>query len=95
MTSAGFVANEADRCVYYRYGGGGVILCLYVDDILIFGTCLKVIEELKDFLSKNFDMKDLGVADVILNIKLLRRKWWGQTGAIPLYGEDSKSLCLP
>ena len=72
MTSAGFVANEADRCVYYRYGGGGVILCLYVDDILIFGTNLNVIEEVKDFLSKNFDMKDLGVADLILNIKLLR-----------------------
>ena len=69
-------------------------MCLYVDDILIFGTSLNVIEEVKNFLSKNFDMKDLGVADVILNIKLLRRKWWGHTGAIPLYGEGSKSLCL-
>ena len=57
----------------YRYGGGeGVILCLYVDDILIFGTSLKVIEEVKSLLSQNFEMKDLGVADVILNIKLLR-----------------------
>nr|AAV44166.1 putative polyprotein [Oryza sativa Japonica Group] len=46
LTSAGFVVNEADKCVYYRYGGGeGVILCLYVDDILIFGTSLNVIEE--------------------------------------------------
>ena len=36
LTSAGFVVNEADKCVYYRYCGG--ILCLYVDDILIFGT---------------------------------------------------------
>ena len=95
MTYAGFVANEADRCVYYCYGGGdGVILYLYVDDILILGTSLNVIEEVKGFLSKNFDMKDLGVADVILNIKLLRRKWWGHTGAIPLYGEGSKLLCL-
>jgi hypothetical protein len=59
--------------VYYRYGGGkGVILCLYVDDILIFGSILKVIEEVKKFLSNNFEMKDLGEADVILNIKLLR-----------------------
>ena len=23
LTSAGFVIKEADRCVYYRYGGGG------------------------------------------------------------------------
>ena len=65
--------NEADKCVYYRFGGGeGVILCLYVDDILIFGTSLNVIKEVKDFLSQNFEMKDLGEADVILNIKLVR-----------------------
>jgi hypothetical protein len=73
LTAAGFAVNEADKCVYYRHGGGeGVILCLYVDDILIFGTNLKVIEEVKAFLSHCFEMKDLGVADVILNIKLLR-----------------------
>lgn len=81
LTSAGFVVNEADKCVYYRHGGGeGVILCLYVDDILIFGTNLKVIEEFKTFLSKCFDMKDLGVVDVILNIKLVR----GDNGEITL-----------
>ena len=80
MTYAGFVANEADICVYYRYSGGeGVIMCLHVDDILIFGTSLNVIEKVKSFLSKNFDMKDLGVADVILNIKLLREGNGGVT----------------
>jgi hypothetical protein len=37
LTSAGFIVNEADKCIYYRHGGGkSVILCLYVDDILIF-----------------------------------------------------------
>jgi hypothetical protein len=35
-------------------------MCLYVDDILIFGTDLEAIMETKVFLSKNFDMKDLG-----------------------------------
>jgi hypothetical protein len=61
LTSTGFAINEADRCVYYRCGGGeGVILCLYVDDILIFGTNIDVINEVKSFLSKSFDMKDLG-----------------------------------
>jgi hypothetical protein len=73
LTSVGFAMNEADKCVYYRYGGGkGVILCLYVDDILILGTSLDVIKETKDFLSNNFEMKDLGETDVILKIKLLR-----------------------
>jgi hypothetical protein len=67
LTSVGFVTNEADKCVYYRYGGGeGVILCLYVDDILTFGTSFELIKEVKDFLSQKFEMKDLGEADVIL-----------------------------
>ena len=53
LTSAGFSVNEADKCVYYRYGGGqGVILCLYIDDILIFGTNTVVIDEVKSFLSR-------------------------------------------
>ena len=39
---------------------------------LIFGTSLNVIKEVKYLLSNNFEMKDLGEADVILNVKLLR-----------------------
>jgi len=46
--------NEADKCVYYRYGGGeGVIMCLYVNDILIFGNNINVIKEVKVLLSSN------------------------------------------
>jgi hypothetical protein len=75
LTSVGFVVNEADKCVYYCHGGGeGDILCLYVDDIFIFGTIMKVIPETKSFLSKSFDMKDLGEAAVILNIKLIKNE---------------------
>jgi hypothetical protein len=60
-------------CVYYLYDGGkGVILCLYVNDILIFGTTLDEINDVTLFLSQNFDLKDLGEDDVILNIKLIK-----------------------
>jgi hypothetical protein len=59
--------------VYYRHGGGQkVILCLYVDDRLIFGTSLDVINEVNTFLCQSFDMKDMGDTDVILNIKLIK-----------------------
>ena len=51
----------------------GVIICLYVDDMLIFGTDEQVINCTKSFLSSNFDMKDLGEADVILGIKMIRK----------------------
>jgi hypothetical protein len=73
LISAGFNVNEADRCLYYRHGGGqGVILHLYVDDILMFRTSLDVINEVKTFLCQSFDMKDIGEADIILNIKLIK-----------------------
>ena len=54
-------------------------MCLYVDDILIFGTSLNVIKEVKDFLSQSFEMKDLGEADVIFNIKLVKESNGGVT----------------
>jgi hypothetical protein len=53
-------------------------LCLYVDYILIFGTSIDVINDVKSFLSQNFDIKDLGEANVILNIKLIK----GENGII-------------
>ena len=43
-----------------------------MDDILIFRMNIDVINDVKSFLSKSFDMKDLGEADVILNIKLIK-----------------------
>jgi hypothetical protein len=30
LTSAGFVVNEADSCVYYRYGGVNELSCAYM-----------------------------------------------------------------
>jgi hypothetical protein len=73
LISVGFSVNEVDRCVYYHHGGGqGVILFLYLDNILIFGTSLDMINEVKTFLCQSFDMKDLSEADVILNIKLIK-----------------------
>ena len=75
LMSVGFTVDEADRYVYYRHdGGNSVILRLYVDDILIFGTNIDAINEVKSFLSKSFDMKDLGEANVILNIKLIKNE---------------------
>ena len=59
-------------CILSLWWDGGVILCLYVDDILIFGMNIDAINEVKSFLLKSFDMKDLGEVYVILNIKLIK-----------------------
>ncbi|KAH9720235.1 hypothetical protein KPL70_006028 [Citrus sinensis] len=73
IVSNGFNIHESDKCVYSRFNGNkGVIICLYVDDMLIFGTDSESIELTKLLLSSNFDMKDMGLADVILGIKILK-----------------------
>ena len=70
LISNGFVVNESDWCVYNKFSGdSGVTICLYVDDMLILETDIDVIKSTKNILSSNFDMKDLGEADVILGIK--------------------------
>ena len=70
MIKDGFTIIECDKCVYTKaVGDACIIVCLYVDDMLILGTNIEVIKSTKRMLSNNFDMKDLRVADVILGIK--------------------------
>ncbi|GJV46655.1 zinc finger, CCHC-type containing protein [Tanacetum coccineum] len=48
----------------------GVISCLYVDDMLIFGTDQVQVDLTKEFLSSKLSIKDTGKADVILGIRI-------------------------
>jgi len=73
VPSFGFSINECDKCVYSKFQPGkGVIICLYVDDMLIFGTEVEEVEKIKCFLSSKFSTKDMGEADVILIINIIR-----------------------
>ena len=55
--------------VYRRFKGNKcMIICLYVDDMLIFAIDSESIKLTKSLLSFNFDMKDMRLADVILGI---------------------------
>ena len=73
MMSNGFTIYECDKCVYVKDTNNGyVIVCLYMDDMLILGSNNYIITTTKKMLSSKFNMKDLGVADVILGIKISR-----------------------
>ncbi|XP_075077346.1 uncharacterized protein LOC142164072 [Nicotiana tabacum] len=73
ILSTGFVHNNADKCIYSKFTKEyGVIICLYVDDMLIFGTNLQGITETKKYLTSVFKMKDLIEVDTILGIKVKR-----------------------
>lgn len=46
------------------------IICLYVYNLLIFGSNLHVVNDVKSLLWNKFGMKNLGEASVILGIKI-------------------------
>ncbi|GJX12094.1 zinc finger, CCHC-type containing protein [Tanacetum coccineum] len=75
VLSNGYLLNQADKCVYSKFdkSGKGVIICLYVDHMLIFGTDQVQVDQKKEFLSSNFSMKDMEEANVILGIRIKHR----------------------
>ena len=76
MMSHGFIINECDKCVYVKdVELGYVIVCLYLDDMLIVGSDDKMITFTKNMLNSWFAMKDLGLVDVILGIKIKRTSY--------------------
>ena len=71
ILSHGFKHNNADKCIYSKFTNSfGVIICLYVDDLLIFGTNMQGVNDTKKYLTSQFKMKDLGEVDTILGVKV-------------------------
>ncbi|GJS36451.1 zinc finger, CCHC-type containing protein [Tanacetum coccineum] len=73
VLSIGYLLNQSDKCVYSKFdeSGKGVIICLYVDDMMIFGTDQVQVDMTKTiFLSSMFSMKDMGEDNVILGIRI-------------------------
>ena len=66
-------SNE-DPCLYVKKPRDGqlIMLILYVDDMLIAGHSKKDIADLKQKLSSQFDMKDMGDAQHILGMRVTR-----------------------
>ncbi|GKD85018.1 zinc finger, CCHC-type containing protein [Tanacetum coccineum] len=53
VLSSGYLLNQADKCVYSKFEefGKGVVICLYVDDMLIFGTDQVQVDLTKELFS--------------------------------------------
>ncbi|GKB52113.1 retrotransposon protein, putative, ty1-copia subclass [Tanacetum coccineum] len=69
----GFTHNRDEPCVYMKASGSYVtFLILYVDDILIMGNNIPILQDVKSYLGRCFAMKDLGEATYILGIKIYR-----------------------
>jgi hypothetical protein len=73
ITKLGFERNPKEPCVYKKLSGSSIVfLVLYVDDILLIGNEIPMLESVKSSLSRVFSMKDLGEATYILGIRIYR-----------------------
>ena len=69
----GFIQTCGEACIYKKVSGSSVaFLILYVDDILLMGNDIELLDNIKAYLNKCFSMKDLGEAAYILGIKIYR-----------------------
>ena len=68
-----FTPLDSDHCVYVRHHGDDVLyIVLYVDDLLLIGSSLAEVKQLKADLSARFEMKDLGEAEYVLGLQITR-----------------------
>ena len=67
----GFIQTFEEACIYKKVSGGSVaFLILYVDDILLIGNDMEILDSMKGYLNKCFSKQDLGEAAYTLSIKI-------------------------
>jgi len=75
ITSFGFEENIMDQCIYQNVSGSKIcFLMLYMDDILLATNDKSFLYEVKQFLSKNFDMNDMRETSYVIDIKIHRER---------------------
>lgn len=69
----GYTQAHSDHTLFYKHNNTKVaILIVYVDDIVMTGDDLHELEMLKEFLSRQFEVKDLGTLKYFLGMEVAR-----------------------
>ena len=106
LKKLGFVQVPADPCLYVLASEGEIcLIAVYVDDILLAGSCNKRLTAVKQALAKKFQVKDMGELHYFLGVKVIqdrknKRVWIGQQSytenILRQFGmEDAKTIRTP
>ena len=70
MIKQGFIRSDAEYCVYFKNRNSvKTIIIVWVDDLIIAGSNLTAINDIKLSLSNKFNMKDFGRISEFLGIE--------------------------
>ena len=73
LQNMNFRATASDPCVYTRGKQADyVMLTLFVDDILLTGPSIRVLQDVQDTLKTKFSISELGPVSLILGIEVTR-----------------------
>ncbi|KAL3361045.1 hypothetical protein AABB24_014119 [Solanum stoloniferum] len=68
----GFVSSLNDYSLFYKHSGSSIsLIAIYVDDIILTGNDPEELNLLKDFLHKEFQIKDLGDLHYFLGLEVV------------------------
>ena len=105
LKKMGFVQTAGDPCLYMVTEGEMFLIAVYVDDILLAGKSDERMTAVKQALSQQFTVKDMGELHYFLGLKVIQNHetgsvWIGQQSytenILKRFGmEDSKTIRTP
>ena len=71
----GFNRSTSEPSLYVKKKGTEfLVLCLYVDDLIYFGSSMNMVEDFKKKMMKEFEMTDMGLMKYFLGIQVRQEK---------------------
>ena len=74
LIQLGFSRSQSEVTLYVKVNDAGdsLIVSIYVDDMLVIGSKIELVQRFKDEMEKIFEMTDLGVMKYFLGMEVLQ-----------------------
>ena len=73
LIQLGFSRSQSEATLYVKFNAAGesLIVSIYVEDMLVTGSKIELIQRFKDEIEKIFEMANLGVMKYFLGMEVL------------------------